>query len=145
MRKKTIVHLLIITAIALAAAAAGYIQFNKPAPNVADSKGDKIAATDLYDLYVKDTSGAKKRFSHKVVEVSGMIGGASFNQQHQSVILLKTGTKGGWVNCTMEGPAKNVKAGNRVSIKGICNGIGEGEATLGLLADVYLVRCYLVR
>ena len=32
-----------------------------------------------------------------------------------------------------------------IVLKGICNGLGEGDADLGIAGDVYLVRCYVVR
>jgi hypothetical protein len=145
MRKKRKFALLFVAGIVLAVAATGFYLYNKPALNVMDSKAEKVLATDLYATFIKDSSAAKKSFTNKVIEVSGLVSAASENQQHQAVILLKTGMEGASVNCTMEGPVGDVKAGRSVNIKGICNGIGEGDAALGILADVYLVRCYLAK
>ena len=33
----------------------------------------------------------------------------------------------------------------QVTLKGICTGMGMGDADLGIMGDVYLVRCYLIK
>jgi hypothetical protein len=65
----------------------------------------------------------------------------SKNLQNQTVVILKTNTEGSYINCTMEGAAENIKEESSVIIKGVCQGI-QGDADLGIMGDVYLIRCY---
>jgi tRNA_anti-like len=137
--------LLFLTGIVLVAAGMGYYLYHKPAIDVQNASGQKVVATELYAIFTKDSATAKKDYTHKILEVSGMVTLITENQRHQPVVLLKTNTEGAAVNCTLEGTTGDIKAGNSVSIKGICNGIGEGDADLGLPGDVYLVRCYVLK
>lgn len=111
--------------------------------DVRDASGTRVAATDLYQAYAKDSLQAKKTYTNQVVEASGVVEKVSQNQQNQAIVLLKTSDSGAFINCTMEGPAQTIKEKETVKLKGICTGIGSGDADLGILGDVYLVRCYL--
>jgi len=142
-KRKTL--LLLLTVIILAAAGTGYYLYNKPGINVQDAGGEKVFAAELYQTFTKDSSTAKKNYTNKILEVSGTVNQLSENRQHQRIVMLKTNTDGAAVNCTLEGPPGDIKAGQVVSIKGICNGIGEGDADLGIMGDVYLVRCYILK
>jgi hypothetical protein len=119
--------------------------WNKPAVNVAGADGVKAAAAVLYKTFSTDSVMAKKEYAQQVVEVAGVVNGTSMNQQNQTVVLLNTGTDGGNINCTMEGKAEHIKSGDSVVLKGICNGLGQGDADLGILGDVYMIRCYQVK
>ena len=140
--KKIISAVLILV---LIAAAAGYYLWNKPHQNVSDADGIKTEATTLYKIFITDSVAAKKNFLQQVLQVKGIVNGISKNQQSQTVVTIKTGTEVAYINCTMEGEAVNIKEGNEVMIKGICEGIGEGDAEMGIMGDVYLVRCYQVK
>lgn len=142
-KKKVFISVSLI--IAVTAAFTGYYLWNKPAVNVSGADGIKETAMVLYKSFSIDPLLAKNHYAQQIVEVSGLINGTSVNQQNQTVILLNTGIEGGNINCTMEGKAGAVKTGDSVFIKGICNGIGQGDADLGIPIDVYLVRCYLVK
>lgn len=142
-RKKYV--LVSLTVIVLVAAFTGYYLYNKPALDVKHSSGKSISATALYDHFGNDTTLAKKEFMQQVLQVSGEVTHVTTNQQNNMVILLKTGIDGAAVNCTMEEPIPGISAGSKVEIKGICNGMGEGDKALGILGDVYLVRCYQVK
>ena len=61
------------------------------------------------------------------------------------VTLIKTDTDGAFINCTLEQESNALLAGQSINIKGICNGIGQGDADIGIKGDVYLVRCYLAK
>jgi tRNA_anti-like len=137
--------LLFLTGIVLLAAGAGFYFYNKPAVDIKDANGLKVFATSLYETFTKDSVVAKKEYTNKILEVSGMVTLITENQQHQPLVLLKTNIGGAAVNCTLEGPVGAIKVGSSVSIKGICNGIGEGDADLGIIGDVYLVRCYVLK
>ena len=140
--KKILIALVVI---AVVAAVTGYLMWNKPHQDVAESAGKKVDAIALYSSFVKDSAAAKMEFVQQVLEVSGTIVSVAKNQQNQQLVLLKTGSDGASVNCTFEGDVKALSEGTNVTIKGICNGMGEGDADLGILGDVYLVRCYLVQ
>lgn len=135
----------VIAILALSGAVTGYFLWNKPHQDVADAAGKKVAATDLYQSFTSDSVSAKKNYIQQVLEVSGVVASVSKNQQQQTVVLIKTATDGASVNCTMEGPADGIKEGSTLAIKGICDGIGQGDADLGIMGDVYLVRCFLVK
>ncbi|MEP7144588.1 MAG: hypothetical protein ABI707_17030 [Ferruginibacter sp.] len=145
MGKKKKYLLLLLTGAVLVAAVTVYYLYNKPAIDVQDADGQKVVATALYETFIKDSTAAKNNYTNKILEVSGMVTTITQNQRHQPVVLLKTNMEGAAINCTLEGPAGNIKSGHHLSIKGICNGIGEGDADLGIMGDVYLVRCYVLK
>ncbi|MBK7433150.1 MAG: hypothetical protein IPI66_04060 [Chitinophagaceae bacterium] len=134
-----------VLGIAAIGGAIGYYLYNKGPVDVKNATGTKIAATALYQSFTKDSVQARKQYGDKIVEASGIVEKISQNQQNEAIILLKTGEGGAYVNCTMEGPATNIREKDSLSLKGICTGIGSGDVDLGILGDVYLVRCYLVK
>ena len=134
-----------ILGLAAIGAGVGYYLFNKGPVDVKNSTGTKVIATALYQDYSKDSLTAQKKYTDKILEASGIVVKISDNQQHQAIILLKTNEAGAYVNCTMEGPSNTIKENDAVIIKGICSGIGQGDADLGIKGDVYLTRCYIVK
>jgi hypothetical protein len=142
-KKKTI--LLLFFVLLAAAAGTGYYLYNKPAVNIEDADAPSVLATDLYRSFITDTATAKKIYTNKILRVTGTVSQLTKNQQQQQLVMLNSGVDGAAVNCTLEGPAMNLQAGEGVSLQGICNGIGEGDPDLGIMGDVYLVRCYLVK
>ena len=142
-KTKKIVTLLII--LAAAGAATGYYLWNKPHLNVAGTEGIKTDATALYTAFISDSAAAQKKYVQQVVELSGNISSISANQQNKMIVLIKTTTAGAYINCTLEEQVNNLKEGNLITIKGICSGLGQGDADLGIMGDVYLVRCYLIK
>ena len=129
----------------IAATAIGYYFYNDEGVNIETAKAVAADATVLYDTFIKDPVAAKKHYAGKIVAVSGEVEQVSANQQQQPVVLLKTDTDGAAVNCTFEGMTGNVKIGDKTIIKGICTGLGEGDAELGIPGDVYLTRCYITK
>lgn len=119
--------------------AVGYY-YNRKTGSIKNSKGEKISATALYKIFALDSTA--KNYIGKIVEVSGEVSEVFKNQQNQNVIQLKSGKEGAFINCTMEEGYFKIAKGNQVSIKGICNGIGETDTILGIFGDVYLTRCY---
>lgn len=142
LKTKRIIILAVI-GIALIGGAYGYYLYNKGPQDIEHASGVKIAAVVLYQAYSKDSLQAKKNYTNKVVEAMGVVEKISQNQQNQAIVLLKTSESGAFINCTMEGPAQTIKEKETVKLKGICTGIGSGDADLGISGDVYLVRCYL--
>lgn len=144
MTKKTKKAILIaIVAAAVIAAITGYMLWNKPHKDVESADAVKITALDLYNIFITDSSKAKSSYTDKVLLVSGEVNKISINQQDQQVILIKTSVSGAFVNCTMEGKSEGVKAGDNITIKGICSGYISGDADMGLPGDVFLIRGYL--
>src|SRR5829696_4588719 len=111
--------LISITVILLLLLGIGYYMYNKPAQDVQHADGKEVTATALYEQYAKDSVLAKKEFTQKILQVSGIVTQVSNNQQNNTVVLLKTNTESASVNCTMEGPSTGIIAGNKVEIKGI--------------------------
>jgi len=142
-KTKKIVSVILI--ILIVGAAAGYLMWNKPHLNVSGAKAVKIEAAILYNSFIADSTAANKNFVQQVLEISGTVNGISKNQQNQTVVLLKTALEGASVNCTFEEQVDTIAVGSRVKIKGICSGMGQGDADLGIMGDLYLVRCYLVK
>lgn len=143
MNKKTM--LLSMLVLALLGVGIGYYFYNKGPINVKDSSAVKINAGALYQAYRTDSAAAQKEYTAKILLVSGEVYDVSTNQQQKKIILLKGNADGAYINCTMEETLENIHANDKVSIQGICSGIGEGDVDLGIKGDVYLTRCYLAK
>jgi hypothetical protein len=130
--------------LAIISGAAGYYIWNKPHKDVAAVKGTSIEATALYQAFITDSATANKKYYQQVLNVTGAITNISKNLQNQTVATLKTNTESAFINCTMEGNTDGIKQGSTATIKGVCQGI-QGDAELGILGDVYMVRCYIVK
>jgi hypothetical protein len=150
MTKKTKRLLLSVFLLAVAGAVVVYFIWNKPFVQV---KGKKpaytVLAAELHNTFATDSVTAKTRYigdenNGKVIQVQGDIAEVKTNQANEQVILLKTNTGGAFINCTMGEKAEGVKAGDNVSIKGMCNGY-LFEAELEIPGDVTMVRCYIVK
>ena len=133
-----------LTAISIAVAVGFYV-FNKGPVNVKEASATKIDATVLYQAFLKDSVGAKKKYLNNILEVSGMVMKVSKNQQNQAIVMLKTNETGAYVNFTMEEAVTGLAENKQATLKGICTGMGMGDADLGIMGDVYLVRCYLIK
>jgi hypothetical protein len=138
--KKNILIFFIV--IVLIAVVTGYMIWNKPHQNVKDANAVKITAIELYNGLANDSTRAKSIYVNKVVAVSGEVKEVTKNQQNQQIILLKTNIPGGYVNCTMEENANNIKSGDTILLKGICSGYIGGDKDMDLPGDVFLIRCY---
>lgn len=142
--KKKVVALSLLIII-LIAGVAGYYLWNKPHANVAGANAIKTDAVSLYQSFTTDSANAKKKFLQQVVEVSGTVSSVNTNQQNQQIVLVKTATDGASINCTMEKAIDKIQPGIAIAIKGICEGLGQGDPDLGIPGDLYLVRCYPVQ
>jgi uncharacterized protein (DUF1330 family) len=132
-----------VLAIAITGVLSAYLLYNKKHLDVQSADAIHVSAGELYKTFITDSTAAKKNFDGKILLVSGVVTSVSKNQQNQPIVLLKTDSDGASINCTMEGSLDNNRApGSHISIKGICNGIGQGDADLGIAGDVYLIRSY---
>lgn len=136
---------LIILLLVLTAVTVGYFVWNKPHRDVSTAAGIETNAVDLYQAFITDSSAANAKYIDKIAEVTGTVKAISANQQQQQVLALQTKAGDASVNCTMEQNDATIKDGMTVTVKGICTGIGEGDAELGIMGDVYLIRCYIAK
>lgn len=143
MKRRTVKNIVIILIILVViVSTCGYLLWNKPHVNIRDAKGVETNAIALYSKFISDSAMANAAYLNTILNVSGMIKNVSLNQQHQQVILLKTMEAAASVNCTMEENADGVKAGDEVSLKGLCIGYIGGDAEMGIPGDVFMLRCY---
>lgn len=140
--KKVALSLLVLIIIA---GIIGYSLWNKPHTDVPGADAIKTDALSLYQSFTTDSANAKKKFLQQIVEVSGTVSSVNTNQQNQQIVLVKTATDGASINCTMEKAVDKIQPGSAIAIKGICEGLGQGDADLGIPGDLYLVRCYPVK
>ncbi len=125
----------------VATASVGYYFYNKGPENRTNRKTLPVSGSQLYKAYTDDSLTAQKKFSGKVLLVSGTIITIDKNQQQETILNLQTDQEGAYINCTMEEPAPGLQINDQVRIKGICSGMGQGDPDLGIKADVYLTRC----
>ncbi len=140
-KKKTVIVILLL---AVCMAGVGYYMYNKGPVDVKDSPAVKIEAGTLYNAYLTDSSAAQKNYSGKILQVSGLVSKVSDNQQGEMIVLLKTNTNGAFVNCTLQQKINNIKPNDKLQVKGICSGMGQGEQELGIMGDLYLTRSLIV-
>lgn len=149
MTKKTKRLLLSVFILALIGAIIVYFIWNKPFTDTEHKKpAYTITAVELFTTFSTDSATAKTRFigdenNGKVIQVQGEAAEVKTNQANEQVILLKTNTSGAYINCTM-GERALIKAGDNVSIKGMCSGY-LFDADMGIPGDVTMVRCYVVK
>ena len=141
-KKNRRIGLLIFIAIIVLGMIAIYSIWNEPHKNIKNADGVEVNAVQLYSDLTKDSTTMKSKFVNNIVIVSGEVKKVLKNQNGDQIILLKTNVSDGFVNCTMEEKANNVKPGNTISIKGICSGYIGGDLDMGLPGDVFLIRCY---
>jgi hypothetical protein len=132
----------IFIAMIVIAAVIGFMMWNEPHRDIKDSTALKTTAVVLYSNLTKDSARMKSKLVNQIVEVSGEVKNVLKNQKGDQIILLKTNTSGGSINCTMEEKISNVKPGETISIKGLCSGYIGGDPDIDLPGDVFLIRCY---
>lgn len=139
---KKIIIISVLSLLVLSISAGIYL-YNKGPEDIKTLSGIPVNADELYSLFTTDSVLAGKKFTSKVLLVSGQITEVSLNASQQKVILIKTGTDGAFINCTLEEAANDIALNKPVSIKGICSGMGQGDAGLGIQADIYLTHCLI--
>ena len=144
MRKKSRNILFIVLGIIIAGLVFAYFIWNKPHQDVKDAKAISTDATSLYNSFLNDSANANSTYLNKIIKVSGVVNKVSLNQQKQQIILLNTSVPGASINCTMEQNSNNIKEGDKVILKGICQGYIPGDAEMGIPGDVVLTRCYAI-
>lgn len=146
--KKTI--LVSVLGLALVAAFIAYQLYNKKHFNVQTATpAVTTAAQELFTAFSSDSAKAKATFvgdenNQKVIAVSGEVVTVKKDQAEKTVILLKTGTEGAFINCTFDENGATATVGSKIAVKGMCTGYNF-DADLGIPGDVILTRCFTVK
>jgi polyisoprenoid-binding protein YceI len=141
MKKK----LLILLAIVIAVAAIGFVVLKIMTKNaerhVEIEKGIVIDAAQLVTAFNISEDSANKQYLNKTLELTGPVASVDTNENHQSVILLKTPEASTGVLCTFKKNIGNVKVGNTITCKGICTGfLSNITVTDGILLSVESIQ-----
>jgi hypothetical protein len=128
----------------LIAAAVAYYFYNKGPVDVSDEKGIAVDAAALYQEYMNDTAVAGSKYGSKVIEVRGAIQEVIKIDERETVIKLKSGVDGAFINCSMEPSGEKFPDSGNVVIKGICVGI-QMDDDMGIPGDVIVNRSVLIK
>lgn len=136
--KKTIIYLLAFALII--GVTVGVYQYNKPHLDIADAKPEvSMSAAELFDLFSDDEQTANEKFAGKIVEVSGSVFSIENGGENEFNILLMGENDMFGVSCTFDSNTDelpSLKTGAKITVKGEC---------AGMLSDVVLIRCVLVK
>lgn len=141
--KKTIWAVVLV--LAATAGGIGYYMYNKPHKNVQTADAVKIAATELYAAFAKDSAMANKTYTGKVLEISGEVVKSELDQQQNVFVHFKAADDGSIINCSMEEKTSPFKVGDKIAVKGICEGYNPGDTDMGLPGDVVVNRGYTIK
>jgi hypothetical protein len=109
----------------------------------------EISAVELHKTFSSDTTLANTKFigdevNQKVIQVTGAVSEIKKDQQGSTILLLKTGTDGAYINCTLEFKQESIAIGKSITVKGICTGYNY-DAEMGIPGDVILTRCFIIK
>lgn len=135
--KKQLLYFIVVVIIGVAFYA--YREYNRKAKDITSVKpAFVISADSLVDLFEQDESAANKKYTGKVIQVSGVMSSVSYHQDTLLNIILGVGFHK--TSCQMDTRSKLKLERNqeldRINIKGICT---------GYLMDVELTRCVLIK
>ena len=125
-----------ILALGVIGAGIGYYMYNKPVASLEKKKADvEVSADEIIAAYETDENAANGVYNGKVVQVTGKVSAVT-EEEGTTKIQLETSNQIALIICEMETGTETgeVKAGDMVSIKGLCT---------GYLSDVILVQCTL--
>lgn len=136
-RKNNIIKILIVFLVIAGIAGYGYYMYHKPVTSLKNQEPDfSISAQQLVADFEENEEHAGKKYSGKVVEVSGVIGSTEKSEKGIYNILINTDNPMSGVSCTVDSTynqqAARLQSGHQVRIKGYCT---------GYLSDVVMVRC----
>jgi hypothetical protein len=121
-----------------------YKEFNrKNADLTEETPAFSVPAAALIQSFSTDTATAARKYTDKVIEVSGRVKQVANEENHVVLALGEPGEMSS-VQCSMDskyrGEYATVKEGQLVTVKGICTG-GKTEELFG--TDVFLNRCVI--
>ncbi len=141
MKKRTVIILLILLAVALGAFIV-YNKFEQKNPDLKSKKADiTISATDLIRAFDEDSAMARRQYVDKLLEVSGQVISVDSSG---SVVL---GVEGDPSSVTVSldrrhtGDYRKLSAGSPAILKGMCTGYSKAEgddllASLGTTVEL---------
>jgi hypothetical protein len=111
--------------------------YNKPHPDFENTKPDfTFAASDLYNSYKTNISDSEKKYSGKVVELSGILGKVETTDSLViAVFVFNQGMFGDeGIRCTMlkkyNTEAQALLPSSTVTIKGYCTGYNDPDVII---------------
>jgi len=125
-----------IILIALVASVVIYTMYNKPHRDPKKEKSIPVSATALFHSFEEDEINANTLYLDKVLEITGNVSEVTANQNLTPIIVLETENMVFGIRCTMDNAESKVKAGETVTIKGICT---------GYLSDVIITNATIVK
>ncbi len=112
-----------------------YYQYNKRALEIADVAGESVSAGALLTAFGSNEVQANKKYLNQVLQVTGNVTEIKSGSNNTLQVLLDANDPMSTIACTMENFKQEVKAGQQITVKGICT---------GFLNDVVLIKCILV-
>lgn len=100
----------------------GIYQYNRAPKKVEDATAEQITADELYSAFAADETSANSKYLNKVLEVSGTVQEVSVNQDGLTVAVLSADDPMSGVQCTMRERGVKLTIGQKVRVKGFCNG-----------------------
>jgi len=132
----------------------GYYMFNKPARDVQNTKTDfSYNASEIVNEYLTDAQKANNKYldetgNSKVLEISGTVANITEDFNNQKVILLKDASDKAGVSCTFTSETnsntKNVKIGDRISIKGVIRSGASFDEDLEMYENVIIEKSNII-
>lgn len=137
MKKKLLIILAILVALVVIGFVVLKIMTKNAERHVETEKGIVVDASQLVAAFNTSEDSANKTYLNKTLELTGIVAAVDTNENHQSVILLKTPEASTGVLCTFKKKIENVKVGNTIVCKGICTGfLSNVTVTDGILLTV---------
>ena len=140
--KKTIIIIVLIVVAFIAWY--GYREYNRTNVDLAKEKADvTITASELLQLFEKDSAAANKNYLEKIVAVFGNVKEIEKDNNSATIILGEEGSMSS-VRCSMDTTylheLASISKGKNITIKGNCTGFNRDEL---LGSDVILNRCVI--
>ncbi|WP_118972139.1 OB-fold protein [Taibaiella koreensis] len=117
--KKILIVLLILVA---AGVGAGLYLWNKPHEKAEDRQAMAVTAGVLSEAFAGNEQKANAAYLNQVLAVSGTVSEVSRNQDGNTVIVLAGSDPLSGVQCTMREDGVKASVGDKMTIKGFCNG-----------------------
>jgi hypothetical protein len=137
--------LLVVLVIVAAAGWYGYRLYHERNPDLTSEKADfSVNAVSLIAEFEKDTAAAGKKYTDRIIEVTGTIKKIDA-EENPVIISLGDTTSMSTIQCSMDsshaGGYKSIAPGTTLTLKGKCNGY-DSEELIG--TDVKINRCIVV-
>ena len=125
----------------------GISEYNRTNKDVSNVKADiKITAKELIHQYEANDSSADKKYSGKIIEVSGNIKDIKKDEAGYYTVVLGDTANMSSVRCSMDTvhrqDAAMLMPGSSATVRGYCTGFNKDD--MGLGSDVILNRCVIV-